>query len=101
MSVSSLSVFSERLERAEKQREARREVNRRAQEAARERERIRKNNRRRELDAIRTPKLFRVVGPKPTEELLARLRAEIPDDTRSLTARLMGDPIPNDRRRQA
>lgn len=30
---------------------------------------------------------------------LKRLRAEIPDDTRSLTAFLFGDPIPNDRRR--
>jgi hypothetical protein len=32
------------------------------------------------------------------EDWYARL-AEIPDDTRDLTARVLGDPIPNDRRR--
>lgn len=30
-----------------------------------------------------------------------RLRESLPEDRRSLTARLMGDPIPNDHRRQA
>jgi hypothetical protein len=36
---------------------------------------------------------------KTDESELPRLRAEIPDDTRSLTARLMNDPLPGDRRR--
>jgi hypothetical protein len=36
-----------------------------------------------------------------TREEIAARRKEMPkDDPRDLTARLMGDPIPNDRRRQ-
>lgn len=38
---------------------------------------------------------------KTDESELPRLRAEIPEDTRSLTAQLMNDPIPGDRRRSA
>lgn len=38
-------------------------------------------------------------GRVSQEDWFARL-AEIPDDTRDLTARVLGDPIPNDKRRR-
>ena len=36
-----------------------------------------------------------------TDAELAARRALVPDDTRTITAALMGDPIPNDKRRRA
>lgn len=37
--------------------------------------------------------------PKPPAAIVARRLAEIPDDLRGLTARILGDPLPGDRRR--
>jgi hypothetical protein len=42
---------------------------------------------------------FRSLNRVTPEDWAARL-AEIPEDTRDLTARVFGDPIPNDRRRR-
>ena len=45
------------------------------------------------------------VGPKPEPEVLRRLIREIPEDTRDITSRIFGDPIPGrraiDRRQSA
>lgn len=42
---------------------------------------------------------FSAIEPATPSDVAARL-AEIPPDTRSLTASIMGDPIPGDQRRQ-
>jgi hypothetical protein len=34
---------------------------------------------------------------RPDEEILRRLIQEVPDDTRTLTGRLLGDPLPGRR----
>jgi hypothetical protein len=60
-------------------------------------ERAGERDRRRQRDAVARPSLQVV---ERAAELRARKR-EIPEDTRSLTALLCGDPLPNDRRRQA
>jgi hypothetical protein len=43
----------------------------------------------------------RLAANAARDHAVRKARAAIPDDTRSLTARLMGDPAPNDPRRQA
>lgn len=40
------------------------------------------------------------IGNRPDETTVARLRADVPYDTRTVTGVLMGDPIPGDPRRR-
>lgn len=70
--------------------------------AKRERELQRQRDLRRERQAAKEridPAVIEEQAREKNAELAARL-AEIPEDIRSKTARLMGDPIPNDRRRE-
>jgi len=64
----------------------------------------RNRERRREYRKANDVHPYRNVVPmigKVDPELVRKLVSEIPEDTRSLTARLMNDPIPGDRRRSA
>lgn len=63
-----------------------------------ERERARRNAKMRELESHARYSAF-VPPPLPRvdEQTLRIRRAEIPDDTRSITAFLMGDPLPGRR----
>lgn len=62
--------------------------------AAREKERERSRQRAREARAVEKGVLHPTAAPSPPAATVAARRAEIPDDTRGLTARVLGDPLP-------
>lgn len=65
--------------------------------------RVRRDRKRRELEkevsAAKRATGQRYGGSRIDEHVVAARLAEIPEDTRDLTAKIMGDPIPNDPRR--
>jgi hypothetical protein len=95
-----MDILDTRMKISKKNQELRERVKKIA--ADRQRERDRKRRERRNLikgDMARFHTAESRQEREARERSVDMLRAEIPDDTRDLTGRLMGDPIPGDRRR--
>lgn len=74
-------------------------MSKRASKEARARQYRKRRELEKEVSAAKRATGQRYGGSRIDERVVAARLAEIPEDTRSLTARMMGDPIPNDPRR--